>query len=122
MFYLCLCDAFPPGVPRECPQEGDGGASQADNALLVKQALHLLEDVMENVDLPASSKGVTKKGDYVYALFGHAGITFDTAQASFGCGYRNRRRDGTGCDRINNCVLLLSFFVAPRCDHSDPGA
>ncbi|CAM9495738.1 unnamed protein product, partial [Ectocarpus fasciculatus] len=63
-------------------EEGGGGASQADNALLVKQALHLLEDVMERVDLPASGKGVTQKGEYVYALFGHAGITFDTAQAS----------------------------------------
>ncbi|CAN0138695.1 unnamed protein product, partial [Ectocarpus fasciculatus] len=64
--------------------EGGGGASQADNALLVKQALHLLEDVMERVDLPASGRGVTQKGEYVYALFGHAGITFDTAQAWLG--------------------------------------
>lgn len=58
------------------------GAQQADNALLVKQALHLLEDAVEGVQLPTGSKGVTKSGDFVYALFGHAGITFDTVQVS----------------------------------------
>ncbi|CAN0538266.1 unnamed protein product, partial [Ectocarpus sp. 12 AP-2014] len=58
--------------------------TQADNALLVKQALHLLEDAMEGVKLPASGKGFTQKGEYVYALFDHAGITFDTAQAWLG--------------------------------------
>ena len=44
----------------------------------MKQALHLLEDAMELVELPSGKKGVTKTGDYVYALFGHAGVTFDT--------------------------------------------
>lgn len=56
-----------------------GSEAQADNALLVKQALHLVEDAMEGVQFPAGSKGVTRAGEFVYALFGHAGITFDTA-------------------------------------------
>lgn len=48
---------------------------------MVKQALHLLEDAMEGVELPSasSSKGVTRAGEFVYALFGHAGVTFETA-------------------------------------------
>lgn len=60
-----------------------GSAAQADDALAVKQALHLLEDAMEGVELPSSgsgsSRGVTRAGEFVYALFEHAGITFGTA-------------------------------------------
>lgn len=72
---------FPPRVLCRL-QEGGSGATEADNALLVKQALHLLEDAMEGVELPSGKKGVTRAGDYVYALFGHAGVTFDTALVS----------------------------------------
>lgn len=63
---------------------------EADNALVVKQALHLLEDAVEGVQLPSGGtsagngfgqgKGVTKVGEFVYALFEHAGITFDTVK------------------------------------------
>ena len=70
--------------PRACCglQEAGAGATDTDNALLVKQALHLLEDAIEGVELPSGKQGVTKKGDYVYALFGHAGVTCDTALVS----------------------------------------
>lgn len=68
------------GRKTKLQQEGSGAAA-ADSALLVKQALHLLEDAMESVELPSSKAGVTRKGDYVYALFEHAGITCDNAQA-----------------------------------------
>lgn len=65
--------------PNQRPQP-DGGASQADNALLVKQALHQLEDAIEKVQLPSSQKGVTREGNFVYGLLGLAGITCDNAQ------------------------------------------
>lgn len=47
----------------------------------MKQALHLLEDAVENVDLPSGKTGLTRKGNFVYDLLGHAGIAFDNAQA-----------------------------------------
>lgn len=62
-----------------CGSQERSGA-QADNALLVKHSLHLLEDAVESVELPTGSKGVTRAGEFVYALFGHAGITFDNVQ------------------------------------------
>lgn len=69
---------FPAGARGS--QEG-GGAAQADNALLVKQALHLLEDAVEKVDLPSGKNGLTRNGHFVYDLLGHAGITCENAQA-----------------------------------------
>ncbi|CAM9744689.1 unnamed protein product, partial [Scytosiphon promiscuus] len=64
--------------------EEGGGAAQADNALLVKQALHLLEDAVENVDLPSGKNGLTRKGHFVYDLLGHAGITLHAHRAWLG--------------------------------------
>lgn len=65
-------------LPPVMEQEKSG--AEADNALLVKQALHLLEDAIDGVELPKGSNGATKAGDFVYALFGHAGIKFDNVQ------------------------------------------
>lgn len=75
-------------------QDAGSGVQEADNALLVKQALHLLEDAMEGIKLPSGSSqpGVTRAGEFVYALFEHAGITFDTAAVSLGTNLRGSSR------------------------------